>query len=154
MSLIQKIIADNSITNFTEEEILNGYPLRNIPSGLIENIAPTLKLLQLIRTDIGKPIIVHSTYRDKNHNEEVGGKPSSLHLSYNAIDFAPVETSFSQLEAIYHSVLRGKYAFDFTFHGKPFKMNNLIGGVGLYDTFIHIDTRGLLGRLAPAVWRG
>lgn len=154
MNTIQKIIADNSITNFTESEILNGYPEKNIPVNLIPNIAPTLKLLQMIRTDIGKPIIIHSTYRDKHHNTEVKGKTNSLHLSFNAIDFAPVETSFSQLEAIYHSFLRGKYTFDFSFHGKPFKENNLIGGVGLYNTFIHIDTRGLLGRLSPAVWRG
>lgn len=152
--MIKEILIANNITNFTEGEILNGYPEKNIPSILIPNIAPTLKLLQLIRTAIGKPIIVHSTYRDKNHNEECGGKPESLHLSFNAIDFAPANTSHAQLEAIYNDLIRGKYSFDFTFHGKPLKVNHLHFGVGLYHTFVHIDTRGLLGRLSPAVWRG
>src|SRR3989339_405487 len=114
--MIKEIIAANNIVNFSEEEILNGYPEKNIPVNLIPNIAPTLKLLQMIRTSIGKPIIVHSTYRDKHHNAEVKGKTNSLHLVFNAFDIAPEGYTFNQLENIFNDLIRGKYYLDFTFH--------------------------------------
>jgi hypothetical protein len=154
MSLISEILTQNNIINFSEQEVLNGYPEKNIPAILIPNIAPTLKLLQLIRNDIGKPIIIHSTYRDKNHNEECGGKPNSLHLSFNAIDFAPVDTSYSEMQQIKSKFLARTYVFHFDFKGTKYTVTPNLCGIGLYHTFIHIDTRGLLGRPSPAVWKG
>ena len=154
MNVIQKIIADNSITNFSEEEILNGYPEKNIPVNLIPNIAPTLKLLQLIRTDIQVPIKINSTFRNVSHNDHVGGASNSLHLSFNAIDFAPVGCTPESLQHIYNDLLRGKYAVDITFKGSSIHVTHLKCGFGLYHSFIHIDTRGLLNRLSPSAWRG
>jgi len=145
MSLISQILTQNDIINFSEIEILNGYLEKNIPVELIPNIAPTLKLLQLIRNEIGKPIIVHSTYRNKEHNLECGGKPNSLHLAFNAIDFAPVDTSYSELQQIRSKFLARTYVFQFDFKGTTYMVTpNLCG----------IDTRGLLGRPSPAVWKG
>lgn len=152
--MINQIIVLNEINNFTVSEILHGNIESEIPPILFPNIAPTLKLLQLIRDDINVPIIIHSSFRNSEHNAEVNGKSNSLHLSFNAIDFAPVGSTKASLEVIFNDLLRGKYYFDFIFHGLPFKVNHLHCGVGLYHTFIHIDTRGLLGRLSPAVWRG
>lgn len=154
MNVIQKIIADNAITNFTEEEILNGYPEKNIPANLIPNIVPTLKLVQLIRTDIGIPIDLHSTYRNPQHNKEVKGEQNSLHLSFNAIDFAPIGCTPDSLQHIFNDLLKGKYAFDITFKGSLIHVTHLKCGFGWYHSFIHLDTRGLLGRLSPSVWRG
>lgn len=151
--MIKEILIANQITNFTESEILNGYSENNIPVDLIPNIAPTLRLLQLIRTDIGKPIIIHSAYRNKAHNDSVKGKSNSLHLVFNAIDFAPTNTTVEELEDIHIRFLQMKYVFNFTFLGTNFRISPRLCGIGLYQTFIHIDTRGLLGRLSPAIWR-
>jgi len=152
--MIQEIINKNHITNFSITEILHGYSEGEIPPLLIPNIAPTLKLLQLIRNDIGIPISIHSTFRNPLHNERANGEVNSLHLSFNAIDFAPVGCTHESLKIIYNDLLRGKYQFDCYFHTIPYKVTPLLCGFGLYNTFIHIDTRGLLGRLSPAIWRG
>jgi len=152
--MINEIIVKNGITNFSVEEVLHGNLERDIPLILIPNIAPTLKLMQLIRDDIGIPIEFNSTFRSAKHNLEVNGKSGSLHLSFNAIDFAPVNLTTNILHTIYADFLRGKYQFDFEFNGKLFHVKPTLCGIGLYDKFIHVDTRGLLGRLSPAVWRG
>jgi len=64
--------------------------------------------------------IINSAYRTLRHNLEVGGSPTSSHLSGEAID-VHVDDYFQRYILI-------KYLID-----------NGINRIGIYDTFIHFD---------------
>jgi len=89
-----------------------------------------LALLESLRERAGgRPVIVNSGYRCEEYNKKAGGVPRSYHLSGMAADIripgaAPEE------------VLKHAYAAGFL-------------GLGLYDTFCHLDIRYNLTR-----WRG
>ena len=91
-----------------------------------------VKGLQALRDLIGKPIIINSATRCKAHNASEGGGLNSQHLQGRAADIrvngmAP-ETLAKKAEQI--EVFRN-------------------GGIGIYDTFVHLDVRGHKAR-----WRG
>lgn len=86
-----------------------------------------LDLAEVIRKLINEPMIVHSVCRCKKHNSEVGGSPKSKHLTGQAMDFhirglSPV--------MLYNTIVKAWH------DGKL----PLLGGVGLYDWGVHIDT--------------
>jgi hypothetical protein len=93
------------------------------------NLGRTLKVLDKLRSDLGVPIIITSSYRDSDYNGAVGGVPNSHHCFARAIDF----------------VARG---------GTPDQWGNKLiryqqqgvfrGGIGIYRSrnFVHVDTRG------------
>lgn len=82
----------------------------------------TLLLAQAVRDEVGGPIRIHSWFRTKAHNAAVGGKDNSTHLYGMAFDWSPVEGSVKD----WANVFRGWE----------------IGGVGIYETFIHLDVYG------------
>lgn len=77
--------------------------------------------LQQIRNHFGRPVIINSGYRCTSHNKAVNGATKSKHLSGMAAD-------------IYINGIEPK---------EVAKYAESIGikGIGLYDTFVHIDTR-------------
>lgn len=77
--------------------------------------------LQNIRTYFGKPLTINSGYRCSAHNKKVGGATNSYHVKGQAADIAVKDVAPSDV---------AKYA-------------ESIGvlGIGLYDNFVHIDTR-------------
>lgn len=77
--------------------------------------------LQQIRNHFKKPIIITSGYRCAAHNKEVGGATNSYHTKGQATDI--VVNGVSPQEV-------AKYAESIG-----------VKGIGLYDTFVHIDTR-------------
>ena len=77
--------------------------------------------LQKIRDHFGKAITINSGYRCSVHNKAVGGTKSSRHLHGEAADI--VVSGVEPKEV-------AKYAESIG-----------IKGIGLYDTFVHIDTR-------------
>ena len=87
-----------------------------------------IDLLNDIRTDFGKPVIVNSAYRSEEHNEAVGGVKNSFHTQGLAADIRPRKQS--DLDDLYHSACK----------------HNPDGGVGRYDTFVHVDCRGYAAR--------
>ncbi|MGK7934088.1 MAG: YcbK family protein [Microcystaceae cyanobacterium] len=99
------------------------------PRHLWNNLARTLKVLDKLRSDLGVPIIITSSYRNEPYNKAVGGVPNSHHCFARAIDF----------------VARG---------GTPDRWGNKLiqyqqqgifrGGIGIYRSrnFVHVDTRG------------
>lgn len=134
------------IKYFTITEILNG---RDVPEELLENIIPTVKVLDKLREFYGKPIYINSTYRPASYNKAVGGKPKSLHLEFNAIDFT-VE-NIKDLPKLYGTLCEWDAKDGFLpVLAKP--SGNL--GLGIYKRFLHIDTRAVLGRTSPARWSG
>lgn len=100
----------------------NGPPPRN----LWDNIVPTAKLLDKLRARLGTPIRLTSIYRNQSYNSCIGGEPGSFHMKFNAADFQtsgnPRDWANVLLEMRAAGVFRG--------------------GVGLYNTFVHVDTRG------------
>lgn len=149
---IKEIIAEYGIKDFSAKEITHGQD--NIPEELHGNIIPTICLLQEIRSIIMDPICIHSTYRSLEHNQRVNGAKNSLHLVFNAIDFTPYEYDYFSLRRLFEQICNGRFNCEVNWKGKHVKVTPEKMGVGLYKTFIHIDTRGLLGRPAPSRWHG
>jgi len=101
------------------------------PRALWDNIANTAQMLDEIRNRLGHPIRILSGYRSPAYNSCVGGKPSSLHAKFNALDWTSTGGSSGQWHEIAKAV-RAENPGRFT------------GGIGRYKSknFIHIDTRG------------
>lgn len=77
--------------------------------------------LQKIRDHFGKAVTINSGYRCSTHNKKVGGTTGSYHTKGQACDI--VVSGVKPIEV-------AKYAESIG-----------ILGIGLYDTFVHIDTR-------------
>jgi len=98
------------------------------PRELWTNIAPTVRVLEKLRQEIGKPVVLTSVYRSPSYNASVGGARRSQHKEFCAIDFKVVGAGGPSDWA---RILR-RYRDNGVFRG----------GVGLYNTFVHVDTRG------------
>lgn len=77
--------------------------------------------LQLIRNHFGKAVRINSGYRCAKHNAAVGGARASKHMQGQAAD---IKVSGVEPKEV------AKYAESIG-----------IKGIGLYDSFVHIDTR-------------
>jgi len=127
---LDRFLRERYIIHFTAREICH----RRVPDRAVwASIIPSLRYAEVLRRRFGR-CTVTSGYRDPAHNEEVGGKRRSLHLSFNALDLKfELGTPDDWAEKALDLGLR------------------VFGGVGRYDTFVHIDTRYLVfGRLP---WR-
>lgn len=91
-----------------------------------------LAVLEVIRDHFGKPVAVSSGHRCKQHNADEGGGEDSQHLDGRAADISIKDVSP-------HAIAREANAL---LHG--------MGGIGLYENFVHIDTR----TNGPARWEG
>lgn len=128
------------LKNFTTDEFLilggshstpgsacagqNTYP----PRGLWTNIAKTAQVLDHFRDRIGKPIAITNAYRAPAYNACIGGAKGSQHMQFTALDF---KVSGMEAPEVAKALrwLRDKEGF--------FK-----GGIGRYNGFTHVDTRG------------
>ena len=97
------------------------------PRNLWENIVPTLRVIDDLRESIERPIVILSSYRSPAYNKAVGGESRSFHMSFQALDIVVAGHSPNQ---VFQHLSRWR-------SWKKFK-----GGLGLYETFVHIDTRG------------
>lgn len=85
--------------------------------------AELLRVLDDLRLVIRGTIVIHSGCRCDNRNESVGGKVRSKHMEGRAADISsPVKTPKELRD-----YLCGRYPDTY--------------GIGLYNTFVHIDTR-------------
>lgn len=120
------------------------------PSTVWNNIAPTLAVLQRLRTDLGTSVNLTSVYRHPDYNECVGGVENSFHSlrsdnkSMTAIDFY----ANSGNPRAWTTKLRSYRGQTFTnpATGGTF---TFAGGIGTYGTFTHIDTRGYNSNFGP-----
>ena len=93
---------------------------------------------ELIRLRVGASIRINSGYRSLLYNKAVGSRPKSQHVQGRAIDLAvPKKLSLPDFLDIIIEVARLPYS--------------RLKGIGVYPTFIHIDTRPS-ERIAR--WRG
>ena len=94
------------------------------PDWVIANLKEVCKQADKIREILGIPISVNSGYRCKAYNRKIGGARFSQHRKGTALD---LNINWSQ-----HWALR--------IFNEARKIGG-IGGVGIYDSFCHIDTR-------------
>ena len=93
-----------------------------------ENIEQTIYVLDQLRTKLNAPIKILSAYRSPAYNKAIGGSPRSLHMQFNAIDFV---------------CFNGRKPTHWATYLKVWIDNGMFkGGIGVYDTFVHLDTRG------------
>lgn len=81
--------------------------------------------LEKLRQRINYPIKISSAYRCPTHNRTIGGAKESQHIFGTATDIVVPQLSTPALYALCVDI------FD---------------GVGLYDTFVHVDSRGYESR--------
>ena len=105
--------------NFTPAEI--GGKAQDPHDRTIIVVPAALDALQALRREWGRPIVITSGYRSPAYNRRVGGVAQSKHLQGIAFDCLMLP---DQQDAFKAMAVR---------HG--------FGGIGTYDTFIHIDTR-------------
>lgn len=84
--------------------------------------------LNQLRLRFGKALVVTSGYRSPEHNKAVGGVADSYHTQGLAADIRPEDQK--DLPALWELCRR----------------LNVTGGVGIYDTFVHVDRRGYAAR--------
>ena len=87
--------------------------------------------LQKVRDLYGKPMKINSGYRCPEHNAKINGSPTSQHLHGLAADI-----HCTTAEDKYHLINTG--------------MAVGMSGIGIYETFVHIDFRKGL----PSAWKG
>ena len=126
---------DQNFRNFSARElewyfskVRNGVRNTMPPKILWKNIVPTLRILDDLRDELRAPIIVSSTYRAPAYNRAIRGASHSRHLLFEAIDFSVRGVTPARAAAVLI-----QYRNDGRFRG----------GVGVYPTFVHIDTRGV-----------
>lgn len=94
------------------------------------NVIALARVLQKIREEIGQPIVVTSAFRSKAYNAAIGGATSSQHLEFRAADCViPNGVSASALHQVVKKLRDEEKLFS--------------GGVGIYQSFVHVDTRGV-----------
>jgi hypothetical protein len=102
------------------------------PASLWPNMQATAKAADEARRRLKAPIRITSAYRNPVYNRRIGGVSNSTHVRFNALDLVCAEPA--SLYLILLDMRReGFYK----------------GGLGLYRSFVHLDTRG-----HNATWRG
>lgn len=98
------------------------------PTSMWRTFSPTALFADAIRARLGSPVTVLSGYRSEAYNACIGGAAQSQHKLFCALDIAPLSASVDAL----WSVARALRA----------ETPQFAGGIGKYNSFVHIDTRG------------
>jgi len=97
---------------------------------LYPNVVPLVNVLDKIRKEVGAPIRLLSIYRSPDYNRDVGGATSSRHMQFDAADFEVLGDGAGTPERWYRIAKKLRDQGEFK------------GGIGVYNTFVHVDTRG------------
>lgn len=106
-----------------------------VPDELMDNLEELVENLQIIRDHINVPMHIISGYRTPKYNRKIGGARKSQHMKAKAADIVVKSIKPVELRKIIVELIK---------EGKIKK-----GGVGLYRSFVHYDTRGWNAR-----WKG
>lgn len=115
----------------TRKGVVNSCP----PESLWDNCVKPLVVLDEVRHIAGTPIKVTSAYRSPAYNKAVGGESMSYHMAFMALD------SISKKDPRWIAGIAKEL------RGRRFKLPTggsfvFRGGIGIYPSFVHIDTRG------------
>lgn len=132
MKTLQELFDEAEIKHFKAKEFLylgganETVKLNTVPPrSMYVTIVQLAKVCDQIREIYGKPIFITSCYRNEVYNRHVGGARNSQHKLGKAADM--VGTDVERLHKVALE-LRDEGVFE--------------GGVGKYDTFVHVDIRG------------
>ena len=166
----EEFIAQLELRNFNAAEVLvaTGRPGNSRPpQRLWCNIVPGLLILDDLRDRFGAPVRITSCYRARHYNNLVGGGRLSQHPAFKAIDFTVDGVAPSEVQALLRHWRGAPFVSPVQIEHAPLvipgvgqvpgtrlELDDLAGfifrgGVGCYDTFTHLDTRGY-----DADWRG
>jgi len=99
----------------------------DVPAELLPNVQKLANELQRLRDELGLPIKINSGYRTKSYNKKIGGASNSMHVQAKAADIVVTDITPTNLyKRIEKLIEEGKVNFK---------------GVGVYDTFVHVDVR-------------
>ncbi|HMV65207.1 MAG TPA: peptidoglycan-binding protein [Myxococcota bacterium] len=103
------------------------------PSDVAGNLRELAQNLEVLRSELrGAAIHVNSGYRSPAYNRSIGGATDSQHMYGRAADITIGGYSPSQVHATIERLIRAG------------RMKQ--GGLGLYSSFVHYDTRGTAAR--------
>ena len=80
-------------------------------------------VLQTIRDHFNKPVIINSGYRTENYNKKIGGAEYSQHMYGKAVDIRVSGVKPKEVAEFAETLIPN------------------IGGIGIYNSFTHIDVR-------------
>lgn len=121
--------ADNANFQITEHFKLHEFLTKNTKdTTTIINLNIILEL-QRLRNLFGSAVGISSSYRFKEYNKSIKGATSSEHIKGNALDTYPIN---GDIKGWLRCILKHKKT----------------GGVGQYNTFVHIDCE------KTRFWRG
>lgn len=121
------------MTFFTLEEMAckdkarTPYPAARVADGTWMRLRDTL---DTIRRAWNAPLHILSGYRSPEHNARVGGAKASQHMAGTAADIEPMGPH-DDARAL-HALILGLYNAGQLPH---------LGGLGEYNTFVHVDVR-------------
>jgi uncharacterized protein YcbK (DUF882 family) len=99
------------------------------PRALWPNIVKTVRVLVELKKRLGNPAItLNSAYRSPAYNASVGGARDSQHMKFTATDIVVQGVGGPPDWARMLHQMRNEGVF--------------AGGIGLYNSFVHVDTRG------------
>lgn len=87
-------------------------------------------ILQKVRDHFGKAVTITSAFRTASHNKSVNGATYSQHLYGRAADIKVSGVSPKDVAAYIETLLPNR------------------GGIGVYSTWVHVDTRPVKARWA------
>ena len=103
----------------------------SMPDFVKKNVIELAENLQVLRDAVGK-LDLTNAYRCKEHNADVGGAVNSQHVKGKAADLKSSTMSPSEIAVVVDDLMKSE----------KFKL----GGIGIYNTFTHVDTRGSRAR--------
>ncbi len=98
------------------------------PRNVWTNILNTAIAIDRLRQDLGYSVNLTSAYRSPAYNTCIGGVSARQHMRFNALDFQGSQGSPQDWAAAARNLRDNLGIFR--------------GGIGTYNTFVHIDTRG------------
>jgi uncharacterized protein YcbK (DUF882 family) len=117
--------------NFSLEEF-NCKDGKLIPNNVLPNIIELAKNLQVLRNTVNKTITITSGYRSPEHNAKVKGAKDSQHVKGTAADIKVKGMTPKEVALVIEGLIESK------------KMKQ--GGIGIYPSWVHYDTRGIKAR--------
>jgi len=115
--------------NISEFNCHDGTP---VPPELLSNVKELADNLQVLRDFLGTSLHINSGYRSPAYNKKIGGAKLSQHVEGKAADISSLKFTPEQIHAaILQLIGEGKMKQ---------------GGLGIYNSWIHYDTRGTAAR--------
>ena len=99
----------------------------------VENLADNLQVLR----DVAGRLDLTNAYRCKEHNADVGGSTNSQHLLGKAADVKSKTIKPNEMAQTVDDLMKSE--------------NFELGGIGIYNTFTHVDIRGTRARWSKTI---